>query len=253
MKDDNVESMDRELHGLLRRGAPNLSVPEGAHARILERLATTLPIDPSPRGGGGSGSGGAPTAPTPSPKAAPTRLFSAQGFAVVALGFALGAGVATAVLLPRPESVRVVYVDRVTPVAVPAIGATEPAAIPFDALPKSPPSSPATSAPQKPLVTPSASPAIRLNEERALVDEARVAYSRGDTTGCLAMLEKHRSLHPNGLLSEEREALAVRALVATGRMAEARDRGHRFATRYPASVMLPAVLSALEEVGAEKQ
>jgi pimeloyl-ACP methyl ester carboxylesterase len=250
MKDDNVESMDRELHGLLRRGAPNLSVPEGAHARILERLATTLPIDPSPRGGGGSGSGGAPTAPTPSPNAAPTRLFSAQGFAVVALGFALGAGVATAVLLPRPESVRVVYVDRAAPV-VPALGTTEPAAIPFDALPKSAPSSPTPSAPQKPLVPPSASPAIRLNEERALVDEARVAYSRGDTIGCLAMLEKHRTLHPNGLLSEEREALAVRALVATGRMAEARERGHRFATRYPASVMLPAVLSALEEV--EKQ
>jgi pimeloyl-ACP methyl ester carboxylesterase len=250
MKDDNVESMDRELHGLLRRGAPNLSVPEGAHARILERLAITLPIDPSPRGGGGSGSGGAPTAPAPSPSA-PTRLLSAQGFAVVALGFALGAGVATAVLLPRPESVRVVYVDRAAPVAVPALGTTEPAAIPFDALPKSAPSSPAPSA-QKPLV-PSASPAIRLNEERALVDEARVAYSRGDTTGCLAMLEKHRTLHPNGLLSEEREALAVRALVATGRRAEARERGDRFATRYPASVMLPAVLSALEEVGAEKQ
>ena len=86
-----------------------------------------------------------------------------------------------------------------------------------------------------------------MNEERSLVDAARVAYSRGDSATSLTLLEKHRGVHPNGLLSEEREALAVRVLVAAGRKTEAHERGRRFEKRYPDSVMLPAVLAALKD------
>ncbi len=251
---ENVEAMEGELRGLLRRGAPGLDAPEGAHERILERLATVIPVGlgGGPGSGGASGSGGGPTTePLATPKApGGTLLLSARGLAAVALAFGLGAGLTSAALRARPEPVRVVYVDRAVPETTPVASTSarqETASIPFDTLPKSVPSSQPSVTPQKPVASASANAGVRMNEERLLVDAARVAYSRGDTAGCLTLLEKHRSVHPTGLLSEEREALAVRVLMSAGRKTEARERGSRFEKRYPGSVMLPAVLAALKD------
>ncbi len=44
-----------------------------------------------------------------------------------------------------------------------------------------------------------------------------------------------------GTLSEEREALAVRALAQAGRRDEAATRAARFKVRYPRSLLLPVV------------
>jgi hypothetical protein len=59
------------------------------------------------------------------------------------------------------------------------------------------------------------------------------------------MLRRHADRFPSGVLAEEREALAVRALAAAGRRSEAEVRGRAFAAKYPESIMRPAVESAI--------
>ena len=82
-------------------------------------------------------------------------------------------------------------------------------------------------------------------QERALLDRARASYARGDHLQALAVLDDHKARYAAGLLAEEREALAVRTLSALGRTTEVRERGQRFAARYPGSLMLPAVEAAM--------
>lgn len=51
----------------------------------------------------------------------------------------------------------------------------------------------------------------------------------------LGIIEEHRRNYPNGVLSEEREAFAVEALVACGRADEAERRYYDFQRAYPHS------------------
>jgi hypothetical protein len=81
--------------------------------------------------------------------------------------------------------------------------------------------------------------------ERALLDRARAAFARGEAMGALALLDAHTHGFPAGRLTEEREALAVKALVAAERFEDARLRGARFRARFPASLLLPTVDNAL--------
>ena len=80
-----------------------------------------------------------------------------------------------------------------------------------------------------------------LSEELLLLSRARQADARGDFTGVLATLAEHERSYPAGRLSEEREVLRVKALVALGRLDEARRAGARFARRFPRSVLVPKV------------
>ena len=99
-------------------------------------------------------------------------------------------------------------------------------------------------------VTPSANSAasgsdVDLAGERALVDRARTALSRGQSGDALDALDAHASRYPRGRLSEEREALAVDALARAGRMDAARERATRFRRVYPNSVFGAVVDAAL--------
>jgi hypothetical protein len=47
---------------------------------------------------------------------------------------------------------------------------------------------------------------------------------------------------------EEREALSIKAFIASGNYAEARARSGRFRTRYPRSLLLPSIDEALSEI-----
>jgi len=144
------------------------------------------------------------------------------------------------------EQVRIVYVDR--PVAGPPVPAAPPAQAP-SALPSSSPVSRrasinaarnATSAPTSTLGTQS-----ELARERALLDLARANAAHGEPALVLEQIEKHRREFPQGRLTEEREALAIRALLALGRGDEARARADAFRTTYPNSFLTPAIDSAL--------
>jgi outer membrane protein assembly factor BamD (BamD/ComL family) len=57
----------------------------------------------------------------------------------------------------------------------------------------------------------------------------------GDAAMALRMLDRAEAEFPNGALGEEREALAVRALVASGQNEPARKRGEAFLRAFPRS------------------
>jgi hypothetical protein len=91
--------------------------------------------------------------------------------------------------------------------------------------------------------TPSAD--VDLAPERALVDRARAALGRGQSSDALDALDAHAARFPRGRLSEEREALAVDALARAGRADSARARATAFHAKYPNSVFGAVVDSAV--------
>jgi hypothetical protein len=151
----------------------------------------------------------------------------------------------------RTAEVRVVYVER--PAAPPLVAAPEPSG----QEPGSGQSGPspraevASGAPLgQPLVEqakgrPGAEPSSELAQERALLDVARADAAQGEAAQALGITEQHRRKFPRGRLSEEREALAIRALLSLGRAAQARERAQAFRSTYPNSFLTPALESAL--------
>lgn len=77
---------------------------------------------------------------------------------------------------------------------------------------------------------------VDLAAERALVDRARTALTRGQPAAALEALDSHAKTFPRGRLTEEREALAIDALARAGRTQEAATRADRFRATWPNSV-----------------
>lgn len=73
-----------------------------------------------------------------------------------------------------------------------------------------------------------------LVRESNLVDASRAALAQ-DPEAALAALERHQAEFPKGRLAEEREFIAIRALMRLGRADEARARAAAFFARYPSS------------------
>lgn len=84
-----------------------------------------------------------------------------------------------------------------------------------------------------------------LAAERALLDRARGALMRGDMDQTLKLTSHHARQFPRGQLAEERDALAIRALAQKGELGAARGRAVQFRARYPHSIFLPALATAL--------
>lgn len=78
-------------------------------------------------------------------------------------------------------------------------------------------------------------PAPERPSEVALVERARAALTAGDWRGALAAAGEHAQSYPDGVLSEEREAIAVEALAGDGQAGAARARLARFVRRFPGS------------------
>ena len=70
---------------------------------------------------------------------------------------------------------------------------------------------------------------------------ARAAVARQDFAGALAPIVEHARRFKDGRLTEEREALRVKALSGLGRTGEAQRVADAFEARFPRSVLLPAV------------
>ena len=147
--------------------------------------------------------------------------------------------------------------SSVTHVEPPPTGSAltvSPSALPDVRASSSPSSSPSPSPP----ALASAPPALGttapggpsdLAAEQALIDTARAALARGRGDGALAATTEHASKFPRGRLAEERELLAVQALVLTGRRDEASARAARFRQAFPGSLFLPALDSTLAGPG----
>jgi hypothetical protein len=78
-----------------------------------------------------------------------------------------------------------------------------------------------------------------------LLDLARANAARGEPALALTQTEQHRQQFPHGRLTEEREALAIRALLSLGRTADAQARAQAFRATYPNSFLTPVIDSAL--------
>lgn len=169
---------------------------------------------------------------TPRPAWSPVRrlLFGA------AAGVSLMAGAAAAYQMLRrpepfqpsgPEATRAVRPASVAPSS--AESAPEP-------IPAPKASSPETSEPSlraRASGKPDAPP-----EELRLLVRARRADARGDYLAVLAIAAEHERRHPTGRLSEEREALRIKALVGVKRGSEARQAAGKFRRQFPRSVLL---------------
>lgn len=225
---------DLDLSPFLEAARAPIADDAAEKADVLARLEITLGLPPRggggdpPRGGGG-GQGGGGSAAT-----------LAKACALVAAGAIAGAAGHAALARP-PKSTIAPLVVAAPPTTRPAAGAPPPvpalAAVPIDALPS------ATDAPvARP--SPSTRDAERksaLDAERTLLETARTALLRGDPTHALAALDEHRARFPRGQLTEERESLAVYALVAAGRKDDARARAEGFRRAFPTSLQRASV------------
>jgi hypothetical protein len=237
-----IDEMDPELRGLLdaERDRPGPSTAD----RDALRAGLGSLLDPGGGGGGsGSGSGGSGGGAATSTAATAGGSALAKLAAVFVAGAVAGGavvwGVAPRTVIERVPSAPVTVTVPATVTSEGAAPIVEPSATPSASV------SVARIAPIAPAKsTPGASVEKRdedLASERALLERARVALGRGDATGALEALDRHAARHPSGRLAEEREVLAVQALVSAGRKDEANARAARFHREHPSSAFGSAV------------
>ena len=151
--------------------------------------------------------------------AAAAALFCILGGAVGAAAYQFRAYLAPpAEIHPLPAPIKTVATPR--PIAPAPVVDEEPAA-----------------APDKPVL----SKADAARAELHLLRQARGAVAREDYASALRPIAEHARRFKDGRLSEEREALRVKALVGLGRTEDARRAATAFRARFPRSVLLSAV------------
>lgn len=96
------------------------------------------------------------------------------------------------------------------------------------------PPKPPAAADVEPVPAP-APPVVPTISEVALLEHARSALRGGDAAHALALVEQAATSYPDGVLVEEREALAIETLIKLGRRDEAVAKWSKFATSYPRS------------------
>ncbi len=84
-------------------------------------------------------------------------------------------------------------------------------------------------------------PADDLAAERSLIARARTSLQGGSPLDALATLQLHENQFRTGALAQEREALRVQALMASGNRAAAETAAAHFERQYPRGLMEPAV------------
>jgi hypothetical protein len=97
--------------------------------------------------------------------------------------------------------------------------------------------SPAPSAPAAPQRAHLSAPR-QYEVELGLLEPARASMARGEYNAALGAIAQHQREYPNGQLTQEREALRVRALWGLGQRPAAEAAAARFRKRYPRSGLL---------------
>lgn len=92
--------------------------------------------------------------------------------------------------------------------------------------------------------------APRPPSEARLLKRAIQALKAGQSQRALRHLARHRRLYPDGIQSEERERLSIRALVELGRLDEARRRFDRFRGAHPRALHLDRLQRLIESAEA---
>jgi hypothetical protein len=226
---------DPLLKSLIEEGRKELASP----AQLAAVAAKLGPILGGGGGPGGGGRGAARPGSAAAPNAAGMGLATKIGIAAVAV--ATAATVLRIVTIPQQAAAVPVASSEEAPLPVPS--ARDPAAEPEpDPLPAFS-SMPVASA-TLPTATPrhveagvrppigKATPSTGV--EMRLLTSAQDAINT-DPAKALALCEDHARRFPTGLLVEEREALAIQALIALGRVDEAKKRADAFYVKFPDS------------------
>lgn len=242
MSDPEIEPLAPELRALLASERTVGPAPGAGKSNVKARLDASL-FGPGGRGGGGDGGAGSPEGKggrAPSTRRGPLRDVAVYAAGALTGGLLVYASVASRTpSVPSGESA-VSVVSR--PSELPTVFAPR-----ATRAPEAPAESASLDAGAAPTTTATVVPPAgdSLPRERALLDPARTALGRGDATSALEAVRRHEAQFAEGKLAEEREAIAVQALVLLHRGAEARARGLRFKQRYAGSVLAPAVDAAL--------
>lgn len=256
---DDAATSDAERE-VLRAGL-SIDPPAGAEGAVWASLLAKLPPGGLPPGPGSGGSGATSGVKAAAGKAAAAKATTAAVSGGLLKSALIGAGSAVVVLAgyaavaPRaPEPLPAVALEA--PQEPRAVAPPQRSAPPAAVAPSAEPSGEPSAAPSgerrpaaeaRPLAAPtptasaapSAEPAVEretlLREESRLVSEARDALRTGNPAGALAKLEQLRTRFPGGVLTQEREALAIEALARSGQRAEAAARAAAFVKAYPSS------------------
>jgi len=233
---ERLPDLSTDARALLEAGRAAEPLPPDVAARVWGKVATGMPL--------------APVALPP----APATTFTLAKLVAVSLGI-LGVGaVATVAVVhfrPRPHSPAILapqpkQVEELPPVAPPIPAMLPP--VP-DASPPTARAAPAVSAhaPSKSILAPrfSDAPEGDLAAERSLIARARTLLERGLPLDALATLRLHEQRFKRGALAQQREALRIQALIASGNRPGAEAAAARFEHDYPQSLMGPAVRAAL--------
>jgi hypothetical protein len=234
MSPPDLEPLDADLAALLDAERARPDAARAAQGRVLARVMASV----GPGGGGpphdGGGGGAAPGGMAPGAAGAGAGGLLKSILIGLALGSVVAAGIVTR---PDPQP------------AAPAIEASVPVeATPAKRLEASgdDAGAPEVAAPAPRAFASASASAGRdgsLGAERLLLDEAQHAVSQGHSAAAFAALERHVAEFPRGRMSEEREAIWIRALAGAGRIDEARERAARFRRGYPRSMLVPALES----------
>jgi hypothetical protein len=209
-------------------------------------------------GGGGGGSGGGSGLSHP-PHAAAAASATGAGVAkvvgVVVLVAATG-GTLWQVLAASHGDAPIRAIPTADPGRTPAQpgSAAPPEPAPVSDLPMGIPTVlpvPAASFPRPTLAHPipttsSGQPTAAAQNELQLLKKAAEAM-RDNPKLALSLCDQAAHAYPDGILAQERESLAIRALVALGRVDEARARADAFRAKYPASAHLRRIDQILSE------
>lgn len=213
-------STDGEFLGTVLRSARRATPPPGKMDDLAGRLGPLLGNKPP----------------------SPVRWLPWASAAIVA-----GAVVATTMVVTRsnsasppapPTATTVVISDQPAPTAEAKTPLDAPPAISVDSLPD---------ARTRPAIagSPSAS-AARCNEVE-LIDTADTKLRGGDAAGALAATREHEQRCGSGGLVQERERIAIEALVKLGRADAARARARAFEERFPSSPHVRRVRQVIDE------
>jgi hypothetical protein len=231
MSDDLPPDVAKLLVAERERGGPSAGESARLIARVNASLALSADFDGTSTGKGAAGA---------SLLAKPALV----GAVALVLGAVAGAAADRALTPPK-----IVYVDRVVERVVESASPSASTALPLPHS-ESPSPSPVPAPRPSTASAPAASGSGRdhaLAAERALVESARTALSRDDAATALATLERHAARFPSGVLTEEREALAIQALARLGRSSDARARADRFRKTFPSSMLTPVVDAAVQQ------
>jgi hypothetical protein len=226
--------------------------------RVLMRLRASIAALPPP-------------AEVSAPVGPVRRWFGSWGLPIAAVSLAVGVGLgvayerrsaaSTTAAVDRARSAgRGPDVDRASAAGAPLVIDPGPQAeaptpspgIAEQELPRKPaPPTVSKKAPAEPSPPPEAprSKDVALADERHRVELARQALLRKDAATAISWLEVHADhFGDGGQLAEEREAIWIQALIASGEVARARQKADAFERRYPDSFLLPAVRAAMASV-----